>query len=154
MKHYVLRITAQTIKALKMKAHILLLACIPILFAGCATIVDGGPKSVRISSNPQGASVAIYDRRERKVSVETTPVTVFLKRGGFFRPARYRLDFVMSGFQSRGIQIMPKVNPWYFGNFAFLALSPIGFLVDPATGAMWTISPRTISCTLNPVSAP
>lgn len=150
MKQSVLRTLVQTARAQKMKAGILSLAFMATLLTGCASIVDGGPRTINIRSNPAGAKVIIYDRRGRVVLVNTTPATVLLNRGGFFRPDWYRLDIEMPGFRSCVTAIRPRINPWYFGNFVFLPLSPIGFLVDPATGAMWTIRPTTISCTLRP----
>jgi hypothetical protein len=149
MKQSALSTLAQTARALKMYAHILSLAFIAILSAGCASIVDGGgPQNVNINSNPEGAKVTIYNRREREVSVKTTPATVALNRGGLFRKERYRLDFEMPGYRPFETRIEPTITPLYFGNFAFLPFSPIGFLVDPATGAMWTIRRSTVSCTL------
>jgi hypothetical protein len=154
MKPSVLRTLGQAARVLKMKAHILSLAFIPILFTGCASIVDGGgPQNVSISSNPDGAKVTIHDRRGREVAVKTTPTTVDLNRGGRFRKEQYRLDFEMPGYRSCQTRIEPTVTPLYFGNLAFLPFSPIGFLVDPATGAMWKIRSTTISCTLTPSNA-
>ncbi|HTV43197.1 MAG TPA: hypothetical protein VMF08_21715 [Candidatus Sulfotelmatobacter sp.] len=148
-----LRTLAQSAKALKTKAHILLLAFIPILFTGCATIIDGGgAQPVRFRSNPNGAKVTIYDNRGRVVAVNATPTTVSLKRGGMFRSRQYRVDFELAGFQPFQTRIQPTVNPWYFGNFLLLPLSPIGFLVDPVTGGMWRIRPGTISCNLAPLA--
>lgn len=148
MKQFALRNMARTAKALKNKGHILALAFIPILFTGCASITDGGPKNVSINSNPEGAKVTIYDRRERQVSSGTTPTTVALRRGKMFRKDEYRVSFEMPGYRSCDMRIDPVLNRRYWGNFLLLPLSPIGFLVDPATGAMWTIRPSTVSCTL------
>jgi PEGA domain len=148
MKQSALQTLARTAKALKNKAYILSLASIPILFTGCASITDGGPRNVTINSNPEGAKVTIYDRRGRQVTVQTTPTTVALRRGKLFRKDEYRVALDMPGYRSCDMRIDPVVNRRYFGNFLLLPFSPIGFLVDPATGAMWTIRPSTISCTL------
>jgi hypothetical protein len=148
MKQNALRALVQIARAQKMKVYMLSLAFIAILFTGCSSIVDGGPRTVNIRSDPPGAKVTIYDRRGREVSENTTPATVLLNRGGFFRTDSYRLNFDMAGYQSCEMSIKPKINPWYWGNFLFLPFSPIGFLVDPGTGAMWTITPTTVNCNL------
>lgn len=154
MKPSALRTLVRAARAWKTKTNLLSLALALVatlfLFTGCASIVDGSHRTVNISSNPPGAKVTIYDRRGRQVSVNTTPTTVILKTGGSFRSASYRLDFEMSGYQSCQTGITPRMNPKYWGNFLFLPFSPIGFLVDPATGAMWRISPTTVSCNLRP----
>lgn len=150
MKRSALQTLVQTAREKKIKAQILSLgvALVATLFTGCASIVDGGPKTVNINSNPPGAKVSIYDRRGRMVSENTTPATVELNSGGFFRRASYRLVFDKEGSRTCETGIKPRLNPWYWGNFLLVPFSPIGFLVDPATGGMWTIKPSTVSCTL------
>lgn len=152
MKQSTLRTLVQTAGARRLRVYILSLAFIAIstLFTGCASIVDGRVKTVNIISNPPGARVTIYDRSGRLVSANTTPANVPLDTGRFFRPAGYRLSFDMPGFRPFETDIRARINPWYFGNFVFLPLSPVGFLIDPATGAMWTLRPTTISRSLRP----
>jgi hypothetical protein len=140
----------QTASTLSMKASFLCLALIPILFTGCASIIDGGPKTVHITSNPEGAKITIYDRHGKEVSVNTTPAVVALDRGGFYHWDWYRVDFEMAGYKPYEAQINPMLNPWYFGNLIFGGALGI-LIVDPATGDMWTIHPRNISCNLVPV---
>lgn len=134
-----------------MKPQILPLAIIPILLTGCASIIDGGPKTVRLNSNPEGAKVTIYDRHGTEVSVNTTPTVVTLDRGGFYHWDWYRVDFEMPGYKSHEAQIRPMLDPWYFGNIIFGGALGI-LIVDPATGDMWTIHPRKLSCDLVPIA--
>lgn len=148
MKQSALRTLVQIAGAQRVKAQILSLAFVATIFTGCASIVDGGPKTVNIRSDPSGAKVTIYDSRGRQVSENTTPATVDLNSGGFFRSASYRVAVDKPGYRSCETAIKPRINSWYWGNFLFLPLSPVGFLVDPATGGMWTITPTTVSCTL------
>ena len=152
MKRSALQSLARAARRQKTTAHILSssLAFIAasLLVTGCASIVDGGPKTVTIRSDPPGAKVTIYDRRGREVLENTTPATVDLNSGGFFRPRSYRVAFDMPGYRTCETGIDSRINPWYWGNFLLVPFSPIGFLVDPATGGMWTIQPTRISCTL------
>ncbi len=43
---------------------------------GCATIVQGSTQKVRITSEPTGASVVVYDARDRVVAEDETPCQV------------------------------------------------------------------------------
>jgi hypothetical protein len=119
----------------------------------CASIVDGGRRKVHIDSNPTGAQVTIYDRHDFEVEAHTTPFVVRLERGsGYFRGEKYRLVFELAGYQKAEVTIKSDLNGWYFGNILFGGL--IGFvIVDPLTGAMWTLKPKTVFEDLEPVAA-
>lgn len=121
------------------------LAAFCILGSGCASIVDGGAKTVRINSNPIGAKLSIYDKQGKAVTVQTTPASISLKRNsGFFSGEKYKLIFEAPGYYPSEAYIQSTVNGWYFGNIVFGGV--IGLLiVDPATGAMWTLSPREVN---------
>lgn len=130
-----------------MKITWLLNSALPIamLFsAGCASIVDGGDKSVRIHSNPAGAKVTISDKEGKQVCVQNTPAVVSLKRHhGYFNGEKYTLSFEAPGYYPSSVEVKSVLNGWYFGNLFFGGA--VGLLgVDPATGAMWTLSPREI----------
>lgn len=152
MKQSILQTLTQLVRTLNIKVVLLPLVVAPMLLTGCASIIDGGAKTVRINSNPEGAKVTIYDRHGKEVSVNTTPAIVSLDRGGFYHWDWYKVDFEMPGYQSYETRINPELNPWYFGNIVFGGALGI-LIVDPATGDMWTIQPRNVSCTLVPSTA-
>lgn len=131
-------------------------ACVCILVSGCASVVDGGPKTVRINSKPAGAEFTVYDREGKAVASKTTPASVSLQRGdGMFKGANYRVAFEAPGYSPGDAQIKSEVNGWYYGNIMFGGL--IGMLVDGSTGAMWTLSPTDINYNLvssTPASSP
>src|SRR5437660_9292847 len=111
---------------------------------GCASIVDGGDKSVRIHSDPPGATVTNSDKGDRLVSVQKTPAVVILRRPhGYFIREDYKLIFEAPGYYPSEAHVKSVLDAWYFGNV--VAGGAIGLLgVDPATGAMWTLSPRNV----------
>jgi hypothetical protein len=115
---------------------------------GCASIVDGGRKTVSIKSEPSDAKVTVFDKKGSEVVVGQTPALFPLKRsGGFFTPTQYRVVIEKQGYTTAEFQIKSTINGWYFGNVLFGGL--IGLvIVDPATGAMWTLSPREINTVL------
>ena len=69
-----------------------------------------------------------------------TPATVRLKAGaGFFSGNDYIITFEKEGYAKSTARIKRGTDPWYIvGNIAVGGL--IGWLiVDPMTGAMWTL---------------
>jgi hypothetical protein len=106
--------------------------------------VDGGRRKVSIDSNPTGAQVTIYNKHGEKESVNTTPFLARLDRhSGYFSGEEYRLVFELAGYQKAEATVKSSVNPWYIGNIIFGGL--IGLvIVDPVTGAMWTLKPNTV----------
>jgi hypothetical protein len=131
----------------------LLVFFLTAVLAGCASIVSKSEYPVSISSKPEGADIAIVNRAKESVFQGKTPTTVTLKAGaGFFKGEKYIVTFKKEGYSPHTAQIERGVDGWYIlGNIVFGGL--IGWLiVDPATGAMWTLknlhvdlSPQTSS---------
>jgi len=129
-----------------MKKFLSLVIAIALLSTSCASIVCGTKKKFTINSTPEKAKVSITDKVGNYVYQGETPATIKLKRGaGFFEGQRYTLKFEMEGYESQTLTIESKVNGMYcLGNIIFGGL--IGWLiVDPLTGAMWTMNPKDIS---------
>ena len=133
-----------------MKKMILIFLAV-FVFSGCASIVSKSKQEVRITSSPLGANVAITDRRGATVE-GITPVLVRLKRGaGYFKKAAYAVEIFKEGYEKQTVQISSRVNKWYWVNIPLFIglLGPIGMLIlDPATGAMWTLKPDRIHVNL------
>ncbi len=121
-----------------------------MLIAGCATIVGkGGPEKLSINSNPSEAKVVILDESEKVVFEGVTPTTVNLdKSRGFFKGKKYTVKISKPGYAEHIVTVDTVANGWYvIGNLIFGGL--IGWLiVDPATGAMWTLDINEINTTL------
>jgi hypothetical protein len=124
-----------------------------ISLLGCASIVDGGRKTVNIRSQPSGAKATVFDKKGSEVATAQTPALFPLKRsGGYFATAKYRIVIEKQGYKTAEVEIKSTINGWYFGNVIFGGL--IGLLiVDPATGAMWTLSPKEVDKVLEAESA-
>jgi len=120
------------------------------LLAGCATILNGGFENIDVSSSPSEASVKILDKSDSVFWSGSTPATVSLKRGsGFFQAASYRIEISKKGYGTQTVTINSSLNGgWYVaGNIIFGGI--IGWLiVDPASGAMWTLSPDHVTANL------
>ncbi len=112
-----------------------------LCFVGCASIVSQSTYPVTISSSPDGAEITVTDS-DGKIYLEgTTPATISLDAGaGFFKGANYTVTFELPGYTKHTAEIDRGVDGWYIGgNLLFGGL--IGYLIiDPATGAMWTLS--------------
>lgn len=115
-----------------------------LLCSGCASIVDGGSRKVQINSNPPGATVTVINSEGEAVASAKTPTKVRLVRdNGYFHGEHYTVKFDLPGYYPSEVAIAPEINPWYFGNIVFGGVIGIA-VVDPMTGAMWTLSPRKI----------
>ncbi len=129
------------------------IGCILVVFAlllnGCATIVSKSEWPVRIGSTPEQADVTITDMGDgKKVFMGKTPTTVTLSsKGGYFRGKTYRVEVRKEGYTPQSTEIRSTINGWYIGNLLFGGL--IGLLiVDPFSGAMWTLDPKDININL------
>jgi len=120
-----------------------------ILLTGCASIVSKSNYPVRITSNPEGAAITIVNSIGQDVFSGKTPTTVTLKAGaGYFKGETYEVTFKREGYVTHAAQIERGVDGWYIaGNVVLGGL--IGWLiVDPITGAMWTL--KDLHVNLNP----
>ena len=131
-------------------ARFLALGLIPALATGCASIIKGADQSVSFRSDPAEARLIITDLREGKdIHVGTTPFTTSLRRGaGYFQKSEYKVRLEKPGYRREEILLEGTPSVWYvLGNFIFGGL--IGWLiVDPVTGAMWTLDPEEVNVTL------
>ena len=131
-----------------------LLLPLVLLVLGCATIVGKTTQVVSLSSAPDQADVVIIDENKKDIFKGKTPTTVTLKKGdGYFHGKDYTVTISKEGFSDRTVKIESKPSGWYIaGNILFGGL--IGwFIVDPATGAMWTLIPEKVDETLKAESA-
>jgi hypothetical protein len=128
-----------------------------MVLCSCATIVrGGGPQPFTVRSNPAGADVTISDAMTGSVfATGRTPFAAILPVSkGFFQGAKYRVTLAMPGYETAQAFIDTRVSGWYVGgNLLFGGL--IGWLiVDPATGAMWTLSDEFMDVPLSPSAPP
>lgn len=137
-------------KSVAFLGGILLLTVISITLAGCASIIGGKLQTISIKSNPTDAELLVYDvRKGNEIINAKTPYVATLERGaGYFKKAKYRVVIKKEDYESKEILIEGSPNGWYIGgNFLFGGL--IGWLiVDPATGAMWTLEPKDVQADL------
>lgn len=125
---------------------------ISTIFSSCATILSDSKYDVTINSSPSQSNVRVLDRKGVEVASGQTPLILRLKSGaGFFKSAKYTLEFSKEGYETKQLPLEASFDGWYIGNLVFGGL--IGFLiVDPATGAMWKIEDTLINTTLVPKS--
>jgi len=116
---------------------------------GCASIIKGTRQNVSVFAVPAGSRVTIYDDSGSIISTQQAPCTVSLKRGsGYFSAGQYRVQVEKEGYAPTVITISGSLNGWYvIGNFFIGGL--IGWLVvDPLTGGMWDLHPKTVNANL------
>ena len=114
----------------------------------CASIVSKSSYPVAFSSEPNLATIIIRDETGTVVHEDMTPATFTLPtKRGYFKGKNYTVVFKKEGYKDQEIAIKRGTDGWYIlGNFVFGGL--IGWLiVDPLTGAMWTL-PKEVTGTL------
>ena len=122
-----------------------------IILSGCASIILGTTQKVPVNSTPDGAKVTVYDGNNTVIGGGSTPCSLSLSRGsGFFSSAKYRVVIEKPGYEKREVRITGSVNGWYIaGNLLFGIGSVLGWLIiDPATGAMWSLNPEDVNASL------
>jgi len=119
------------------------------LLVGCASIIDGGDKTITFKSSPPDAKVTVYNvKTGEAIASGTTPASIVLSRkSGYFQPAHYRVTIVKDGYKPYEVSVNSTINGWYAGNLVFGGLLGI-LIIDPATGAMWTFSPADYNADL------
>ena len=135
--------------------HFVRLAAIFLIFSillpSCASIFSKSVYSVNIDSNPQGRNFRIINRLGNEVGSGKTPQIVSLKSSaGYFMKEEYRVIFKPKrGEREVTLPITFHVDGWYIvGNFFIAGL--IGYLlVDPLTGAMWTVDQHYIKANMS-----
>ena len=119
----------------------LLIVCI-LIATGCASFVSKSRYPIFLRSQPDQADITIVDETGKTIFKGKTPTTITLEAGaGFFRGKNYTATFSKEGYPKRTAEIKRDIDVWYIlGNLGLGGLSLIGWLiVDPATGAMWTL---------------
>jgi len=113
------------------------------LLTGCASVLCGSTQSVAIDSRPIGAEVVIYDSNGKVVCEQKTPCVAKLTRraDGYLESASYVILVKKEGFAPVQVPISGTVNRAYFAN---IMNGGLGFVIDPITGSMWTLSPNAI----------
>jgi hypothetical protein len=128
-----------------MKKHIaLIVVASAAVLAGCASIVSKSEYPVAVTSNPTGADFTVKRANGLPIASGVTPATITLAASdGYFKPAKYTVEFRRKGVV-QSVPLTAKIDGWYFGNILFGGL--IGLLiVDPATGAMWSLKDTVVS---------
>jgi len=122
---------------------------VAILFlTACASIVSDSEGVVTISSDPAAAQIAIADQGGVEIYRGTTPATITLDASaGYFDGQEYTITFSKDGYDPTTVKLDSRINGWYVGNIVFGGF--IGWLiVDPLTGAMWTLDSEHVNGTL------
>ena len=119
-----------------------------VLVGGCASIIKGGgSQAIQLKSVPSGANCIVTDNvtGDNIASITTPNIVSLNKSRGYFKYSKYNVVCAMDNNLPQNGIIEGYANGWYIGgNLIFGGL--IGYLiVDPATGAMWTLEPELIS---------
>lgn len=120
------------------------------ILSGCATIMgQSAAETLNVRSIPDQANVEIFDESGIKVFEGKTPTSLPLeKKRAYFRGKKYSVVIKKEGHIEQTITVDTRLNGWYIGgNLVFGGL--LGYLIiDPLTGAMYTLETSAIQVTL------
>jgi hypothetical protein len=112
-----------------------------VSLCGCSSVVCGSKQSVLIDSRPDGAQVLVYNKQCEVVFSNSTPCTATLTRqAGDCEKGCYLVVVSKNGYAPVQVPLVGRVNSAYYLN----VLTGIGFLIDPVTGGMWTLTPENV----------
>ena len=135
---------------MKKKIFIPMIFASSLLLSSCATIMGEDTQLIPISSTPSDASIIITDETGSEVFHGKTPTTVTLQKsdGSYFGGKSFNVKISKKGYKEQIIPVKSSPNGWFIGgNFILGGL--IGWLiVDPMSGAMYTLSPEKISANM------
>ena len=130
----------------------MVLLALILCLTGCASIVSKSVYPVNITSDPDGADISVVDENGMIAYTGTTPASIFLSAGGNFKGKDYTITFRKTGFEEYNLKVKRGLDGWYIAGNLLLG-GIIGWLiVDPFSGAMWTL-PDEVNGTLTPLSA-
>ena len=114
------------------------------LLCGCATVLRGTKDSVRIESDPPGATVILSNGM-----TGVTPVTLDLPR-----KTHYQVEFRKEGYKTQYYTIGPMLSKAGHRATAGNALigGAIGGFIDGSTGAAYDLFPNPLVVKLPPVA--
>ena len=115
----------------------------------CATITKGTEDTVKLDSEPTGATVTVSDMANKLRPVEcVTPCTLELNRKW-----PYNVVFSKDGFESVEAQLEPKLSSDGTAGMAgnILIGGIVGAAIDGSTGAMNDLKPNPLFVTLTPI---
>lgn len=107
------------------------------LLSSCATIMSGSQQNVKFSSNPSTATIFIDE-----VEVGKTPFEIKL-----LRKSEHSVMIKLDGYRTYETKLTKKLNGWFVGNILIGGL--IGLIIDPITGAMYSLSPNQVNAQMN-----
>lgn len=112
----------------------LFVLCYFLLFVGCAaTFMRGTSQIVQFNINPPGSTIEIEGQEY------TSPASVELDRNG-----SYRVELKREGYATQTIMIRKKVS----GGWVFWGLVTGWIIVDLITGAIYELSPDSVTVSL------
>lgn len=114
-----------------------------LALGGCASIISDSDYPVTFNASPEGVHYEVVNAKDNLVMASgTTPDTVVLPADqGFFSRASYVVTFEKENYQSVSMPLKAGMDGWYIGNVLLGGLIGI-LIVDPATGAMWSLDDR------------
>jgi hypothetical protein len=112
---------------------LLLSSCSLLLLGSCATILSIGKQKIDFRTTPPNATVYINSEK-----AGNTPFFKYLKRN-----TKHHVKIELEGYKTFEVNLNKTFNPVVLGNI--LLGGGIGIIVDLATGAFYSLTPKQIN---------
>jgi hypothetical protein len=103
-----------------------------MLLTGCASVFDGGSKSINITPT-SGDDVAVEIHGDKGIEKTTIPAVYSAKRS----KEDILVKVVDDCYEDTSYVIQSEVTPAFFGNLLFGLFGMTGTTVDVSSGNMW-----------------
>ena len=122
-------------------ATVIAITCMGVM--SCSTILSGTSDTITLQSSPTAKYVVKNSRTGSEVASGSTPASVRLSRKN-----EYTVTISVSGYREKMVPISQEFNSTAICNLT----SPLGWLIDFLTGAMYELVPQTINVSLDHAS--
>ena len=129
---------------IKKLTSLILVIVFLISLSGCATIVNGGSRTIKVATNPSGATVTIGERT--RISPAEFPTSKWKNS--------YLVKITKEGYEPIEVDVEHRLSGWIFFDIFFGPGLIIAFPIDFASGNAGNFVPMNINETLTPIQAP
>jgi hypothetical protein len=137
---------------MKQGLKLVAVAASTLILTACASMHSGTTQEVKISSNPEGATVYVgvatlendVPGIINQVKMGVTPLTLKLSRKSG------AIELQKEGFATVRVPMNKTMNPWVWGDI--LLTSPLSTSIDTSTGAAYEYDPGEYMIEMKPAS--
>ncbi len=126
------------------------LLCLTLFSANCATMAHGSRQRIAAASNPTGADVAVMCGKpagpriseHAPASHPKTPTEINVSR----RAQPCSVTLTKEGYEPASVAFSRKLSGWFWGNIFFGGV--VGMIIDASSGGIYVKESESVNVTL------